>query len=215
MKESNEKRITYQKLFWLFIAGSLLGVVIEGLFCLYSYGKWETHVVSVWGPFCIIYGFGAAILYAFAVLLEKKNVVVRFLTYALVASVVEYIGGALLKYGLSMRAWSYDNKFLNIDGIICLNAALSWGIMGLLFERFAVPPLEKLFAKMQGRGWKTACNALTVFMVVNLSLTSMCLVRWSQRYKAVSPNNSFEEYLDEKYNDDYMQNRFVEWKFIE
>ena len=32
---------------------NLVGVLIEGIFCLISYGKWETHVVTMWGPFCL------------------------------------------------------------------------------------------------------------------------------------------------------------------
>lgn len=31
---NRERAITYTKLFWLFLAGSIVGVIIEGLFCL-------------------------------------------------------------------------------------------------------------------------------------------------------------------------------------
>lgn len=140
-------------MFWLFIFGSLLGVLLEGLFCLFRKGAWETHVVSVWGPFCIIYGLGAAVLYVCAVLLENKNIALRFTAYAVIATVVEYFCGALLKYGLNMRAWDYEGLFLNIDGLVCLTSALSWGALGLLFEKFAVPQIDKIALKMNSRGW--------------------------------------------------------------
>ena len=60
MKKEVEKRekISYQVIFWLFVIGSLAGVVLEGIWCLLKYGHWETHVVTVWEPLCIIYGFG-------------------------------------------------------------------------------------------------------------------------------------------------------------
>lgn len=57
------KPITYENMFWLFMIGSVLGVILEGIWCLIRAGHWETHVVSMWGPFCIIYGFGAVGLY--------------------------------------------------------------------------------------------------------------------------------------------------------
>lgn len=215
MKEKAKERITYPKLFWLFIFGSLLGVLLEGLFCLFRKGAWETHVVSVWGPFCIIYGLGAAVIYVCAVLLEDKNIALRFTAYAVIATVVEYLCGALLKYGLNMKAWDYNGLFLNIDGLVCLTGALAWGVLGIAFEKFAVPQIDKIALKMNGRGWRTTCACFSVFMAINLSVTAVCIVRWAERNRAIQADNSFEQYIDEKYNDEYMASRFCEWSFIE
>lgn len=215
MITEKKQRITYPKLFWLFIFGSLFGVVFEGFFCLFKYGAWETHVVSVWGPFCIIYGIGAVLLYVCSVRFESKNILARFLSYAVIASAVEYLCGVILKYGLNMEAWNYSGNFWNIDGIICLKMTLVWGSAGILFSRYAVPSLEKVFAKMEGKGWKIACTCFSVFMAINLTLTGVCIVRWAQRHKEDVADNRVEEYIDEKYNDTYMQTRFMEWRFLD
>ena len=42
-------------------------MIIEGIFCLVTKGHWESHVVSVFGAFNVLYGFGAVLLYAGAV----------------------------------------------------------------------------------------------------------------------------------------------------
>lgn len=210
-----ENRITYSKLFWLFIMGSLLGVLLEGVFCLFCYGHWETHVVSVWGHFCIIYGFGASGIYAGSVLMERKNTLTKFVTFAVIATVVEYLCGALLKYALDMKAWDYHGKFLNIDGIICLQMTFVWGLLGVLFSKYAVSPLEKLFAKMNGKGCKVACVCLSVFMAVNLAVTSTVILRWSERHHGAEPKSKIGIYIDDVYNDDVMEKRFVEWKFLD
>lgn len=211
----SKKKITYEKLFWLFIVGSLIGVVFEGFFCLINYGAWETHVVSMWGPFCIIYGIGAAGMYIGAVLLENKGVLYKFTMYAVIATIVEYICGALLKYGLNMEAWNYDGQLLNIDGIVCLKMSLMWGLMGVLFASLLVPPLEKAFLKLEGKGWKLICALFSVFMAVNLSLTAVCILRWAERRVEAVPNNSVEAYVDKRYDDAYMQERFCEWRFLD
>ena len=57
--------------------GSILGTRIEGAFCLIRHGRWETHTVALWGPFCIIYGIGAVILYVGAVLSESMPTVIQ------------------------------------------------------------------------------------------------------------------------------------------
>lgn len=56
-------RIVYQEIFWLFMLGNVLGVIVEGLWCLFRYGEWQTHVVALWGPFNIVYGIGIALFY--------------------------------------------------------------------------------------------------------------------------------------------------------
>lgn len=93
MKIQNQQ-IIYADLFWLFMAGSLLGVLIEGVFCVFRYGHWETHTVAVWGPFCIIYGIGAVVLYIGAVLLEGKSYILQFVIFTFAATVIEYLCGA-------------------------------------------------------------------------------------------------------------------------
>lgn len=63
-KNTTDVYITYDKLFWLYLTGCIAGVIIEGVFCLVTKGHWESHVVSVFGAFNVLYGFGAVLLYA-------------------------------------------------------------------------------------------------------------------------------------------------------
>lgn len=206
--------VVYSDLFWLFMAGSLLGVLIEGVFCVFCNGHWETHTVAVWGPFCLIYGVGTVVLYVGSVMMKGKNYIYQFVVFASVTTVVEYLCGALLKYGLHMRAWDYSSKFLNIDGLVCPTFMIVWGIAGVVFSKWCVPVLKKLFSKMNGGTWNIACIGLSVFMAFNLLITSVCIVRWSQRHQGVPPRNSIERYIDKTWDDNRMQKRFCEWRFI-
>ena len=74
-----EKAITYAKLFWLFLVGSVVGVIIEGLFCLIAKGHWETHVVSILAPYNILYGMGLVVFYIGAVKLQHKPLAVQII----------------------------------------------------------------------------------------------------------------------------------------
>ena len=67
----------YQEIFWLFLVGSVLGVVVEGCWCRFRYGRWRTHVVALWGPFNIVYGIGIAVFYLGESLLQQKAWPVR------------------------------------------------------------------------------------------------------------------------------------------
>ncbi|MCM1082246.1 MAG: putative ABC transporter permease [Clostridium sp.] len=210
-----KQQIVYSDLFWLFIMGSLMGVLIEGVFCVFKYGHWETHTVAIWGPFCMIYGVGAVVLYIGAIMMKGKNLILQFIVFSFAATVVEYLCGALLKYGLHMMAWNYSNRFLNIDGLVCPIFTLGWGVAGIVFSKWCVCPLQNLFFKMRGTIWNIVCICFSMFMAVNLLVTSVCIFRWSKRHQGISPHNAIEQYIDKTWDDRCMQKRFCEWRFIE
>lgn len=45
----------FYKLFWLFVIGSLLGDLVETIFCRITAGVWMSRSSLVWGPFSIIW----------------------------------------------------------------------------------------------------------------------------------------------------------------
>ncbi len=205
----------YSNMFWLFMFGNVLGVVLEGVWCLIRYGHWETHVVTIWGPFCLIYGIGAVGGYLASVLLSKNKVLLQFIAFAVIGTVVEYVSSLLLEYGLHMRAWDYSDHFGNVAGRVSLQMALIWGALGLMFSYLAVPLLRKLFGLMKGKPWRIAAVCVTVFMVVNITLTAICLVRWKERHEGNLPRNNVETFIDENYPDHKMETRFCEWSFLD
>ena len=212
--EKIQKKNAYSGLLWLFALGSLLGVVLEGNFCLVRYGRWETHVVSVWGPFCILYGFGIVGFYLCSTILKQKKWWVQFLIYCGVGFAIELICGCILEFGLRMRAWDYSEHFMNIRGHVSLKMTIVWGIAGIGFSKIA-PYIDKLLKKTEKRVWKNLSLVFTVFMLVNLIVTTAAVVRWKERHINVPAKNRFERLLDEKYNDSFMAERFCEWRFLE
>ena len=207
-------RVSYAICFWLFMIANLAGVLIEGLFYLIAFGKWETHVVTVWGPFCLLYGFGTVGFYLMAAALQGRGVVLELLGYALVGDGLELIGGLLLEFGLGMRAWDYTGYFLNFRGHICLTMTIVWALVGFAFSRFC-PLIGKGLSQFEHGIFRVLLIILSVFMLVNLVFTSICIVRWSRRHYGIQANSAFEEFLDERYNDDFMSKRFVEWHFLD
>ena len=98
--------ITYDKLFRLFLLGSIAGVIIEGVFTSVTQGHWESHVVSIFGTFNILYGFGGVLYYVGSVRLSHKPLYVRVLIMTLSATILELLSGLLLRDWLGMRAWN-------------------------------------------------------------------------------------------------------------
>lgn len=213
-KKEQSAYITYDKLFWLFLIGSVAGVIIEGVFTLVTKGHWESHVVSVFGAFNILYGFGGVLYYVGAVKLRNKPLYMRVLVMTLAATFLELISGLLLRYGLGMRAWNYENKFLNYKGLICLSFSAMWGVAAFVICKI-YPYMNRMLNKMHGKFWHAACAVLTVVMVIDLSLTAISITRWSGRHYGISANSNFMKQIDIEAPDDWMQSRFMEWRFLQ
>lgn len=207
-------KITYSKLFWLYIAGSLAGTGLEGVFCVFKYGHWETHVVSLLGPFCIIYGIGAVGCYVGYTILYRKSKWIQFTLYVLMGFSLELLCGLLLEFGLSMRAWNYSNHFFNYTRarqfFKCpLYGGLWEWLFLLLFHN-----IEVVLSKAEKKTWKVGCAIFTAIMAVDILLTSAAICRWSGRHFDIPPSNVLEQTIDQRYNDEFMKKRFCEWQFL-
>lgn len=206
----------YADMILLYIAGSLLGVLIEGLFCLIKYGHWETHVVSMLCPLCIIYGIGAVGYYIGGTYFGDKKIIIRFLIFALTGTAVEFAAGWMLEHFLKMYAWDYTDKMINYHGYVCLDMSVVWGIAGLLFCKL-IPSLNILFKKANNEKHRILTAALTVIIVLDLVVTFSAITRWSERHnnsQAVR-ENTIGIVMDSKFNDEFMQKRFIEWHFLD
>ena len=212
--ENAQGKITYDKLFWLFLAGSVAGVLVEGLFCLILRGKWESHVVALVGPFNALYGAGAVLFYSIACLLREKKMYIKVLTIMVIATVLELLTGILLADCLGMKAWDYSKAFLNYRGMICLSFTLGWGAAGFLFC-LLFDKIDLVLCKLQGKVWHILCVILSIFMAVNLLLTCVCIVRWSERHYHKAPDTAIGRYIDTYTPDKWMKHRFVEWFYTD
>lgn len=205
--------IRYSTLFWLFIIGSIAGYVLEGLWCILTKGHWEHHSATVWGPFCIIYGVGAVAVYLFSTFLKDKNLLIRLAVFTISGATVEYLGSVFQELCLGSISWNYSEHIFNLGGRVSLKMALLWGVLGILFMQFLFPPINRLFEKMKGKGWKIACMVTTVFMTVNLLVTAAAVIRWRTRVEAPETADPAVQWLDNTYNDQTMEKLFPNMQF--
>lgn len=213
-KEIKENEITFDRLFVVFFIGCVSGVLLEGIFCLITKGHWESHVVSVFGAFNILYGAGAMLFYSGAVKLKSKPIFLRVTIMTVSATALELGAGLFLKDYLGMRAWNYDGKFLNYKGVICLQFTFIWGFAAFAFCKLQ-PKISKKLERIKGRMWHGVCVAVSIFMILNLSLTALSIARWSERHYGVAAVTKIQNFLDVDAPDEWMQSRFMEWEFLD
>lgn len=214
MEKKQLSCITLPKLVFLYVFGSVAGVILEGIFFFCLQGRWETHVVSMIAPLCIIYGFGAVMCYVGYVVLKDKNLVIRFIAFALAGFFLELVCGLFLEYGLSMRAWDYSGQRFNFHGHVSLKMTLGWGLIGVaatgLFSM-----VDPLLDRLTTKSMTAVSKVVSVILALDLCLTMAAIGRWSERHFDLPPSNAVEESFDRLFNDSFMEKRFCEWRFIE
>lgn len=136
-----------------FLVYSLLGFVMES--ALYKFFSIDNYSGFMTGPITPIYGFGVlAILIINKYIIEKIKVnrifkiLLSFLVFAVILTLLEFIGGLLLDKILNVELWNYTNKKYNIGKYICLELSLVWGLFSIIFIYILRPFMDRFIKRI-------------------------------------------------------------------
>lgn len=205
--------LSIYKLMLVCFIGSFAGVVIEMLWCLLTRGYIESRAGLVYGPFNLLYGFGAVVLTLALYKFRNKGKWISFLGGMLVGSAVEYFCSWLQEAAFGSRSWDYSRMPFNINGRICLLYSAFWGILGVLWIKVLYPWMAKLILKIPNRTGRIVTWLLIAFLAVNAAVTVIATLRWSQRVNLVEPSNPFWEFIDLHFTNERMERIFANMKF--
>lgn len=214
IKSRQDHPLSFPTLLWLFIAGSVLGFLMEGVWHMLRTGTWGFRVATLWGPFCIIYGAGTVVMYLVALRMEGKPPLRQFLAFALTGSTVEYLASLFQEAAFGTVSWNYSHHPINVGGRISMRMTMIWGILGLALMYLLLPILLSAFNRLHLGDFPLLCRATAVFMCVNLLWTSIALLRWQERISSPeTASNAVEAWMDRHWPDERMQERFPNMVF--
>lgn len=122
-----------------FFTLSLVGYIYETIAMTIWGGKFENRGFLL-GPIIPIYGAGAVIgTILFEYVWPDANSLEVFITGVIGSAVLEYPTHYILEKVFHQRWWDYTNAPLNLNGRICLPAALGFGIGALIIVRLINP----------------------------------------------------------------------------
>ena len=114
------------------------------------------------GPWLPIYGAGGVMILIFLRRLAKHPAILFFCTMAL-CSILEYTTSWAIETMTGLRYWDYSSFFMNLNGRICLEGALTFAIGGFIFVYIVSPFLDNLLAKIQKKQ-KLAAAAILLLL---------------------------------------------------
>ena len=130
------------KHFILFMLYSFIGWSMEVMLSFIQHRKFINRGFLI-GPYCPIYGYGCL----FMILLLKRYLndpFTLFIMAILICSIIEYMTSYLMEHIFHARWWDYSNKRFNINGRICLETMVPFGILGCIVMYIINPFLMRL-----------------------------------------------------------------------
>ncbi len=205
----------FYKLAGLFFIGAFLGDLVEVVFCRLTMGFWMSRSSVVYGPFSIIWGFGCAVLTGMLYKYRKRNDRYIFIYGTVLGGAYEYLCSVFTELVFGTVFWDYSAIPFNLGGRVNLLYCFFWGIVAVVWLKGIYPHLSALIEKIPKKIGPVLMWGLILFMVVDISVSSAALERYSDRYNGVPAGTKAEEYLDERFPDERMERIYPKARIVQ
>ena len=157
------------------------------LFLIYSFIGWSIEVIGkliekhkfinrgfLIGPICPIYGHGC-LLMILTLSRYKDNPLVLFVNAIFICSLLEYFTSYFMEKIFKARWWDYSTKKFNLNGRICAETMIPFGILGTLVICVINPIFEYLLNLFSFQTIKITAIVLFIIYLIDyiISLTIM------------------------------------------
>lgn len=174
----------------LFFSYSILGWLMEVTVKYFQFGKIINRGFLV-GPYCPIYGWGAVLI---TILLRKyfDDPVALFLFCMIVCAILEYLTSFIMEKLFRARWWDYSQKKFNINGRICLDTMIPFGLLGLLITYVINPFLFNIYDKINPNVLSLICIILILVYIVDNIVSISALLTIKNDIKLLEKDNTEE-----------------------
>ncbi len=131
---------------FLFFAFSIVGYIWETCLKLVQTGN-LVNSGTLYGPWLPIYGVGGlAVLILLKRFKDKPTLI--FVLSLIVCTLIEYFTSWYLEWTKGVRYWDYSNYLININGRVCLEGSIIFGLAGCVVMYIAEPFFLNVFNKI-------------------------------------------------------------------
>ncbi len=130
-----------------FFTFAIIGWLWEVALHLFSTGNFVNRG-TLMGPWLPIYGYGGVLILILLKPFREKPYLLFILT-CLLCGIIEYLTSWYLEVTYNLRWWDYTGYFININGRVCLEGLLVFGLGGCGFTYLVAPFLDNLYNKIK------------------------------------------------------------------
>lgn len=175
------------KIFLYFIIYAFLGYICEVVYVFLCTKKLSNRGY-LYGPLVPIYGFGAiGIIYSLSWLYNLNywfSPILAFVLGFLLTTALEYFVSWIMEMIFHMRWWDYSDKFLNINGRVCLRNSSMFGVLVVLVLYLIHPylaiPFINLIASLGDLWFYIIFGVILVLVLTDSTLSTIKQVNISK-----------------------------------
>ena len=162
-------------IFILFIFYSMIGWIIEVLDQFYRKKRFINRGFLI-GPYCPAHGIGALLM---VLLLSgiTDSYIILFFSTSLICTILEYITSFLLEKIFKARWWDYSCYKFNLNGRVCLQNSIFFGIAGVFIVKIANPFVVK-FIIQNVPDLNVICLVLGIIFTLDLFISFNVIVKF-------------------------------------
>ena len=168
----------------------------------------------VWGPFSIVWGLAIAAATAMLYKYRNKSDSFLFWTGTLLGGAYEYLCSVFTEIVFGKVFWDYSKLPFNLGGRINLLYCFFWGIAAVVWLKLIYPRASALIEKIPMVIGKIVTWVLIVFMLCNMAVSGLALIRYDEREKNVAAEAKWQVWMDEHYNDAKMERIYPNAKTV-
>ncbi len=156
----------------IFLGLSFFGWLLEVGMHLVAYGEFVNRG-SLHGPWIPIYGTGAVLILTVLNRL-RKNPALEFVATIVLCGTLEYMTSLVMEImSGGTKWWDYSGYFLNLNGRICAEGLLVFGIGGLAIVYVLAPMTDNLLEKVNEKPVKAVCVVLLAVFIADAAYSQI------------------------------------------
>lgn len=172
----------------LFMMYSFIGWAVETSFTFYKSKKFVNRGFLI-GPYCPIYGWGCM---AITILLKNfmSSPIVLFCMAIIICSILEYFTSYFMEKIFNTRWWDYSQNKFNINGRICLETMIPFGILGTIVMYLVNPTLTKFVTSIPQNTLKIVSIIIFVIFIIDNIISFGIVTKFTNNVKNVKKDST-------------------------
>lgn len=178
--------------FLVFMIYSFLGWIVEIIDSLIGEKKLVNRGFLI-GPYCPIYGFGTV---AILTLLKDydNHPVALFINAIVICSILEYFTSYIMEKVFKARWWDYSNRRFNINGRICLETMIPFGLAVIIVWYLINPLILKMINLIPNNISSIIAIILAIVLIIDVLVSLNAIYGYKTTIKKISDSDITEDF---------------------
>ena len=176
--------------FFLFLIYSIMGWLIEVTLGIIENKKFVNRGFMV-GPYCPIYGIGGILITIFLKGYTEYPIAL-FCIAIVVCGLLEYFTSYIMEKFFKARWWDYSRRKFNINGRVCLETIIPFGLLGCFITYISNPFFVSIFEKIPENVGSMLFYILFSVFIMDFIVSLFIISKMRKTVKEVNKHDTYD-----------------------